>query len=350
MKKSAFFFALLTSLVGITFAFVGCADKNDGNVTPGSLAQLADSAARDMAGQEPAESSYTYPASAVDYQIGISDLPVISDLYSSGDLVYGAYEDGLVIYNLKTAEHTLVSVDDDLRAIALHNDTLYVGGDHLYTLTGTSLTPIDSVIPGQINDLLSFGPSLMIGADSGLYVRTLDITMPLMENVSVSALAADGGVLWVGTIGDGLFRYDGSLFQQRYLTRDSSLFDNVTALAFNHDHLYLGTDNGMFVYDGGRWETVGLEQGMPSEEIVSIDADGWVVYVGTAGGTVTWYENLVKPVKHLDETIVTSFCRAGNRMIAGTLYDGLAIKRGPAVTLVSAPWRPTDPELATNVQ
>lgn len=350
MKKSALLITLLAAMVGISLVLVGCADKNDRNVTPESVAQALDSAARDMSGEEPAKTATAAVLPASDFQVGETELPTINDLYSSGDNVYAAYQKGLMIYNLKTAEHTVVTVSDDLRAIAANNDSIYVGGDNLYELIGTELRIIDEGVPGQINELCWFGPSLMIGTDSGLYTHSLSECLQLLNDVNVTAMVSDGAVLWVGTNGDGLYRYDGNVFQNRYLTRDSSLFDNVSALALSHGHLYVGTDNGMFVYDGGRWETVSFEQGMPSNEIVSIDADGWVVYVGTAGGTVTWYQHTVAPVKHLEETIVTTISRSGIRLIAGTLYDGLAIKNGPAVSFVTAPWKTGTSQLATASQ
>jgi hypothetical protein len=349
MRKSMVY-ALLASMVGISLALVGCADNNEGNIPQRTYAQSLDSAARDMSGQEPAGTAFVDAVLASDSQVGALEPPTISDLYSSGDNVYAACENGLTIYNLKTAEYTVAAVDDDLRAIAIHNDSIYVGGDHLYELVGTELRMIDEEVPGHINDLASFGPSLMTGTDSGLYARSLSQRVQLLHGVNVTSMVTDGTALWVGTDGDGLFWGDGNSFQQRYLTRDSTLFDNVSALAFSHGHLYLGTDNGMFVYDGGRWETVSVEQGMPSDEIVSIDADGWIVYVGTAGGTVTWYQQKVAPVKHFNETIVTAFCRAGKRVIAGTLYDGLAIKNGPAVSFVTAPWQPETRDLATTLR
>ena len=350
MKKSTFLIALLASMVGISIVLVGCADKNDRNVMPESQAQALDSAARDISGDGPAQAATASVLAASDVRVGTGELPTVNDLYTAGDNVYVAYDKGLTIYNLKTAEHTVAKVNDDLRAIAANNDSIYVGGDNLYELIGSELRVIDEGVPGQINELCWFGPSLMIGTDSGLYARSLSESVQVLNDVNVTSMVSDGAGLWIGTNGDGLYRWDGNVFRNRYLTRDSSLLDNVSALAFSHGHLYVGTDNGMFVYDGGRWETVSFEQGMPSNEIVSIDADGWVVYVGTAGGTVTWYQHTVTPVKHLEETIVTAFSRSGIRLIAGTLYDGLAIKNGPAVSFVTAPWKSDTGDLATTSQ
>jgi ligand-binding sensor domain-containing protein len=348
MKKSISL-AILAFMVGTTLTLVGCADKNEDPGTSGLYAESADSAVRDINGLGPAES----PASALlaaSVQVGAEAAPTFNDLYASGDSVFAAHGKGLTIYNVKTGEYAEAAVDDNLWTMAVHEGNLYVGGDKLYRLVGAELQEVDNVVSGPINELQSFGPSLMIGTDSGLYAYDLTQTVQLFQGLDITALASDGAGLWVGTNGDGLFRWDGDFLQKRFLTRDSTLFDNVSALAYGHGHLYLGTDKGMYVYDGGKWETVSVEQGMPSDEIVSINADGWVVYVGTAGGAVTWYQQAVTPVKQLDEKIVTAFCRAGNRVIAGTLYDGLAIKNGRAISFVTAPWSSETRDLATALQ
>ena len=348
--RNSLFIAILASMVGTSLSLVGCADKKEDPSDSGFYAQNADSALRDQSGLEAEESAVVTSLLASNIQVGAEGIPTFNDLHASGDTLYAAYDKALVIYDLKSGEYTRATVDDNLWTIAAHNDTVYVGGDNLYRLIGSELQIVEIEISGQINELLSYGPSLMIGADSGLYAYTLEETVQLFHGLDVTSLVSDGANLWVGTNGDGLYRWDGDVFQKRFLSRDSTLFDNVSALAYGHDHLYLGTDNGMFVYDGGRWETVSVEQGMPSDEIVSINADGWVVYVGTAGGAVGWYQQKVTPVKHLDEKIVTAICRSGDRVIAGTLYDGLAIKNGRAVSFVTAPWTPDTGDLATTLQ
>ena len=349
MKKSISF-VILALMVGTTFTLVGCADKDEVPGTSGLYAESADSAARDANGLGPAESPAASALLASTIQVGTDAAPTFNDLYASGDSIFAVHGKGLTIYNAKTGEYSTVTVDDNLWTIAVHDGNLFVGGDHLYRLAGSELQVVDNGVSGPINELQSFGPSLMIGTDSGLYAYDLAQTVHLFHGLDVTALVSDGGGLWVGTNGDGLYRWDGDVLQKRFLNRDSSLFDNVNALAYGHGHVYLGTDKGMYVYDGGRWETVSVEQGMPSDEIVSINADGWVVYVGTAGGAVTWYKQAVTPVKQLDEKIVTAFCRSGNRVIAGTLYDGLAIKNGRAVSFVMTPWTPDTRDLATTLQ
>jgi len=212
------------------------------------------------------------------------------------------------------------------------------------------LAPVEDEVPGQINALCSYGPSLMIGSTEGLFARSILGCVSLLEDVEVTALVADNDGLWIGTDGQGVYRWDGEEYSQRYLARDSSLFNHVTALAFNHNHLYLGTVNGMFVFDGGRWETVSTEQGLPNDVITSIDAAGWVVYVGTPDGMVSWFNQEINPVARMEGRTITSICRAGSRIIAGTDEHGLVIKTGPAIKTLVEPWKNEAAELASTTQ
>jgi ligand-binding sensor domain-containing protein len=156
----------------------------------------------------------------------------------------------------------------------------------------------------------------------------------------ISAVTADGSGLWVGTSGQGLYRWDGEEFAKRYLARDSSLFYYVNCLAFNHDHLYVGTDSGMFIFDGGRWKTLTAEDGLPSDYIKDIDATTWVVYVATEAGVTSYFNGDIMPVKKLADKEVNSLVLLGRKVIVGTDYEGVLVKSGPALrTLID----PTDP-------
>ena len=81
------------------------------------------------------------------------------------------------------------------------------------------------------------------------------------------------GVLWFGSIGDGVFRYDGMTFQ--HLTTDNGLVNNeVTNIyeAQNGD-LWFGTTNGVSIYDGKTFKNLTSENGLPYNDINAIKED-----------------------------------------------------------------------------
>jgi len=273
-------------------------------------------------------------------------VPPINDLFVEGSLIYAGFDGGLLIYDLKGGEFSVTPVDENLCAFAYHGGERFVGGEHLYRIDSTGLMPLADEIPGRITALCSFGPSLMIGSTEGLYARNILGRMPLLEGIEVSALVADGEGLWIGTAGDGLYRWDGERYRKRYLARDSGLFDNVTALDFNHNHLYVGTPVGLYVYDGGRWRTITTEQGLPSNEITAIDAAGWVVQIGTCEGLATYFNNEVAPVDKMGGHVITSVRKVAGRIVAGTARHGLILKTGPSVRSFVEPWQAKAEDLA----
>ncbi|RKX24944.1 MAG: hypothetical protein DRP45_07070 [Candidatus Zixiibacteriota bacterium] len=278
------------------------------------------------------------------------DLPVVADMTAKGSLLYAVYDGGLLIYDLKTKDYTLTPVEEPLNVLVEHSGEIYAGGDCLYRIDGAGLVPEEAEFSGNINALASFGPSLMIGTTDGLFAKNILGLIALMEEVDVSALVSDETGLWVGTDGQGLFRWNGENFNKRYLSRDKSLFDHVTALAFNHDHLYLGTFDGLYVYDGGSWKTLTIDDGLPCAYVSSIDASEWVVYIGTTEGLVSYHNEELVPVKKLGDKMIVSVCATGRRIIAATALDGLILKSGPAVTTLAEPWQEKDHELAATVQ
>jgi hypothetical protein len=352
-KKS--FFAVAAALVAFTaLALVGCG-SDDEQKSSGFVGEVMDSVAATVADHmdsnrlKPADG----PVETVDLAYRETDpqegsLPTINDLLIAPPFVYAAFDGGLMIYDLESQTYTVTPVQDNLHSIAMHSGQVFVGGTELYQVEGAVLQPIDGGFVGEISDLLSFNSSLMIGTDRGLFSRDALGAKALFDGVAISALTAENEeAVWVGTSGRGLYRWDGTDFKRRYLQRDTSLFDNVTALAFNHNHLYLGTPEAMYVYNGGSWATVSNEDGLPQGEITSIDASDWTVYVGTSAGLVSYFDGVITPVERLDQSAIASLAVSGRRIIAGTESDGVILKKGPSYRKLVEPWTENSKDLAS---
>ncbi|MBD3256883.1 hypothetical protein GF377_00525 [candidate division GN15 bacterium] len=346
----------LSLMIGLLIAapalLVGC---NDDRQTEKSFTEkVVDSVARSVAeGMDKArvKSTDSMPSvdsadidstPAVDLAVTIEDednaIPAVHDMVVTGSVVNAVFDGGLLVYDLKTDEWSVTTTGKPLRALEFHSGVLYAGGDKLYRVDSADLIPVEVSMEGRINVLHSYGPSLMVGTTDGLYARNLLGTISLLDSLNVTALTDNSKGLWIGTDGDGLYCWDGDSYRKRYLARDESLFDYVTSLDAGPNHVYLGTTDGLYVFDGGSWETISVDDGLPSGHVTSIDASNWVVYIGTTNGAVSFFDGDLTPVDRLDSQVITSVRKAGNRILAGTGQNGLVVKSGPAVRTITEPW------------
>ncbi|MBD3402859.1 hypothetical protein GF420_08180 [candidate division GN15 bacterium] len=262
----------------------------------------------------------------------------VSDMVVIGSNLYALTADGLVVFDFVERAQKLVPTDTRLSAIASHAGKLYVGGDGLFVVEDSTLSPVDIDIPGEITSLEGYSYRLLIGTDNGLYSRSIFGDEVLLEDLPISALVSTGDDVWVGTAGDGLFQFDGVDFKERYLSRDPSLMDRVTALDYKYNHLYVGTPAGLFIYDGGRWDQLTAENGLPSGDITAIDASYWVVVIGTDAGATSYFDGDLMPLDKLNNVEVTSTARYNKKIIVGTANGDLVVKSGPVVrSLINRP-------------
>ncbi len=262
----------------------------------------------------------------------------VSDISIYNDKAYATYDGGVAVYDFISGTDKVVREDQPFEAVLMHEGKLYVGGNDLYTLDDSlELQKTDSELEGPVTALCEFGPRLVIGTSNGLYAEGVSGREKLMDDVSVTALASDDGALWIGTDGQGLYRWDGNEFSRRYLLRDTSIFDTVRTLAYNHNHLYVGSSNGLHVFDGGKWTTLTVGEGLPSNCVTSIDASDWVVYVATDQGVVSYFNDELLPVAKLEDKPVNVIRRYKNKLIAGTEYEGVLLKSRASLKTVVQP-------------
>jgi ligand-binding sensor domain-containing protein len=95
------------------------------------------------------------------------------------------------------------------------------------------------------------------------------------------------GVLWAGTWGGGVSRFDGKRWTN--LTSQDGLAGDIV-FSITQDQqgaLWFGTQKGISRYQNGDWQTLGREQGVIGDSIYSLvslpDGDVWA---GTQGGVI----------------------------------------------------------------
>jgi ligand-binding sensor domain-containing protein len=114
-----------------------------------------------------------------------------------------------------------------------------------------------------------------------------------LENISTAynpnyivALTVDAdGIVWVGTWGGGLARFDGDSFKN-YTVKDGLASNHVFMLHEDHNgELWIGTSHGMSRFSGDGFSTMTTEDGLLSNTIFSMDTqNNNTLWVGSFGG------------------------------------------------------------------
>lgn len=278
----------------------------------------------------------------VDKTTDVESISHFKDMIIVDSKLYAVFKGGLLIYNFNDNTSQSFSVEGDLNSIVQHDTKIYLGGDKLFTYDESGIKFIDDDFDGIITDLYSYEFRLMIGTESGLYSRDIFGKTKLMDDIVIADMTSDNSGLWIGTKGNGLYRWDGEIFKKRYLLRDTTFFDNVITLDFNHNHLYMGTENGFHVYNGGRWETMTVDDGLPNSRITSIDASDWVVYIATDKGVVSFYNDELTPISDLEGRQVNVIKRKGLQLAVATEYEGILLKSGNNLKTIVEPTAESD--------
>lgn len=112
-----------------------------------------------------------------------------------------------------------------------------------------------------------------------------DINTAYNPNYIVALTVDRDGIVWVGTWGGGLARFDGKDFKN-YTVRDGLASNHVFMLHEDHNGvLWIGTSNGMSRFDNDSFNTMTTQDGLFSNTIFSMGTQkDETLWVGSYGG------------------------------------------------------------------
>jgi len=222
-----------------------------------------------------------------------------------------------------------------LNCIIYEADKLLIGGDRL-TITGTDYLEIFSErdFNAPINVILKFGEAYLVGTTTGLrYFNPEQPDSLWKTDILVSRLAEDRDGLWIGTFGNGLWRFDGQKWQRRHLTRDTSIFDFVSALNYSYPFLWVGTPSGIFRYDGGTWKQLFAADSSEIYEVNCFLPLALRTYIGTEQGLFVYAgDSLTAVAEFANERIIGLF-RDQKDVLVATRDNGIFNLQGKEAVL-----------------
>lgn len=140
---------------------------------------------------------------------------------------------------------------------------------------------------------LLMGAFIFISAPSQVLKQNSTLMKSLGSNEKGNVhrgLADKKGNLWFGTTGEGIYRYDGTLFTQ--FTTDNVLSSNTIFAVFEDrdQNLWFGTQDGVTLYDGKEFISMPVSKSKNAVWCIIQDRKG-VIWVGSAGGVYCYTGN-----------------------------------------------------------
>lgn len=120
-----------------------------------------------------------------------------------------------------------------------------------------------------------------------------DVSVAYNPNYIISLAVDRNGIVWAGTWGGGLGRYDGKRWTN-YTTREGLPGNHVSMLHVTRQgELWIGTNNGLAQMKDGKFVKLGREQGLFADTVFSmVAAPAGDIWVGSFGGVA----HIRKPV------------------------------------------------------
>jgi len=160
-------------------------------------------------------------------------------------------------------------------------------------LNSTSLMDIQTAADGSMW-FGGWGGAWRRGPEQGRFVG-YSTTNGLADVQAI--LCAPDGVVWLGTRGGGVCRYDGREWVTFNATRRYLPNNEVTAIHRTDDGvLWFGTKGGVALFDGTAWSTLDSRDALPDNEVASIarTADG-SLWLATAKGLTRFHRKKAIP-------------------------------------------------------
>ena len=222
---------------------------------------------------------------------------------TAGGVTAVATANGLVLFDASGRPRQVLGRAEGLIANHVTDLVVHAGGMTVATPAGLtfvdrdgsrSLYALHGLVNNHVYALGAAGRELFAGTlggvsmlDNGvIHASYTTANSPLTHNW-ITAVARVDAEWFVGTYGGGIFRLDAKGQWHRFADLTDPIEINPNAMAVTATHVFAGTlSKGLLSFDRGtdRWTTIA--SGLPSVNVTALAADGDHLYVGTDNGLV----------------------------------------------------------------
>jgi ligand-binding sensor domain-containing protein len=153
------------------------------------------------------------------------------------------------------------------------------------------LTTVQGLPSNSLYAVLVQGRKTYVGTLGGLAVvedgrvsRVFKDTNSKLTNNWVTALAAIGQRIFVGTYGGGLFELNASGELRSFAPEVGRVVVNPNAMWSDGLRLFVGTLDGALIFEPSSQQWTRVKSELPSRNVLSITGSDEYVYFGTTGG------------------------------------------------------------------
>ena len=207
-------------------------------------------------------------------------------------------------------------LDFDCYSVVTVEDDILVGTScGVYRIDGLGVVQrVWPEIADTVTVLKNFEGFVYVGTrNQGLYEVDGNIVTQLLQDKNVIDVSDDDFALWCATAQDGLLYRGDNGWHKRHLLNNPDAFDSVTALESAFGKLWVGTPQGLFIYNGDNWERLDSTDYLLEEGVTALAAGKSYMYIGTdKEGVFAYYNGFLSPLDWSDNLPVRSL----------SIYDG----------------------------
>lgn len=154
-----------------------------------------------------------------------------------------------------------------------------------------SLTTVQNLPNNNTYAVLTLGNTTYLGTlgglaqiENGKVVRTFKDSNSKLTHNWITALCNIGQRIFIGTYGGGVFEMDASGNLRGFVSETGKIIVNPNAIWSDEQRLYVGTLNGVWIFNLQSQKWRHIQDELPSQTVLSVTGDAHHVYFGTASG------------------------------------------------------------------